>query len=241
LIGWRCESREVGAFVAASCRIAALPHQLATMEYIAAFIDIVLHLDKHLAVLVQAYGVWIYAILFAIIFSETGFVVTPFLPGDSLLFVAGALAALGGMDIAVLIAVLFVAATLGNMLNYQIGRLLGPKVFQWENSRFFNKVALEKTHAFYEKHGGKTLVLSRFLPLFRTFAPFVAGIGAMTYARFTFFNLIGALSWVGLLTLAGYFFGNLPWVQKNLSVVILAIVFISLIPVAVGWWQHRKA
>ena len=136
---------------------------------------------------------------------------------------------------------LFVAATLGNMLNYQIGRLLGPKVFQWENSRFFNKVALEKTHAFYEKHGGKTLVLSRFLPLFRTFAPFVAGIGAMTYARFTFFNLIGAISWVGLLTLAGYFFGNLPWVQKNLSVVILAIVFISLIPVAIGWWQHRKA
>jgi membrane-associated protein len=211
------------------------------MEYIAAFIDIVLHLDKHLAMLVQDYGVWIYAILFAIIFSETGFVVTPFLPGDSLLFVAGALAALGGMDIAVLIAVLFVAATLGNMLNYQIGRLLGPKVFQWENSRFFNKVALEKTHAFYEKHGGKTLVLSRFLPLFRTFAPFVAGIGAMTYARFTFFNLIGAISWVGLLTLAGYFFGNLPWVQKNLSVVILAIVLISLIPVAIGWWQHRKA
>ena len=206
----------------------------------AAFIDVILHLDKHLAVLVQQYGTWIYAILFAIIFSETGFVVTPFLPGDSLLFVAGALAALGGMDIGVLLAVLLAAAALGNMLNYQIGRFLGPKVFQWENSRFFNRAALQKTHAFYEQHGGKTLVISRFLPLFRTFAPFVAGIGAMGYARFTFFNLIGATAWVGALTLAGYFFGNLPWVQKNLSVVILAIIGISLVPVAIGWWQHRK-
>ena len=211
------------------------------MEYIATFIDIVLHLDKHLAVLVQQYGTWIYAILFAIIFSETGFVVTPFLPGDSLLFVAGALAALGGMDIGVLLVVLLAAAALGNMLNYQIGRFFGPRVFQWENSRFFNRAALQKTHAFYERHGGKTLILSRFLPLFRTFAPFVAGIGAMSYARFTFFNLIGAVSWVGALTLAGYFFGNLPWVQKNLSVVILAIIGISLIPVVIGWWQHRKA
>ena len=210
------------------------------MEYLAAFIDIVLHLDKHLAVLVQQYGPWIYAILFTIIFSETGFVVTPFLPGDSLLFVAGALAALGGMDIGVLLAVLIAAAVLGNMLNYQIGRFLGPKVFHWENSRFFNKAALVKTHAFYEKHGGKTLVISRFLPLFRTFAPFVAGIGAMSYARFTFFNLAGAISWVASLSLAGYFFGNLPWVQKNLTAVILGIIAVSMIPVAIGWWQHRK-
>lgn len=210
------------------------------MELIAYFIDIVLHLDKHLAVMVQQYGVWIYAILFAIIFSETGFVVTPFLPGDSLLFVAGALAALGGMDIMILIAVLLAAAALGNTLNYQIGRYLGPKVFQWENSRFFNKAALMKTHLFYETHGGKTLVISRFLPLFRTFAPFVAGIGAMTWARFTFFNLIGAFAWVVSLTLAGYFFGNLPWVQKNLSAVILGIIAISMIPVVIGWWQHRK-
>ena len=210
------------------------------MELLAYFIDIVLHLDKHLAVMVQQYGVWIYAILFAIIFSETGFVVTPFLPGDSLLFVAGALAALGGMDIMILIAVLLAAAAFGNTVNYQIGRYLGPKVFQWENSRFFNKAALLKTHAFYEKHGGKTLVISRFLPLFRTFAPFVAGIGAMTWARFTFFNLIGAFGWVVSLTLAGYFFGNLPWVQKNLSAVILGIIAISLIPVVIGWWQHRK-
>ena len=210
------------------------------MELLAYFIDIVLHLDKHLAVMVQQYGVWIYAILFAIIFSETGFVVTPFLPGDSLLFVAGALAALGGMDIMILIAVLLAAAALGYTLNYQIGRYLGPKVFQWENSRFFNKAALMKTHLFYETHGGKTLVISRFLPLFRTFAPFVAGIGAMTWARFTFFNLIGAFAWVVSLTLAGYFFGNLPWVQKNLSAVILGIIAISMIPVVIGWWQHRK-
>ena len=210
------------------------------MELIAYFIDIVLHLDKHLAVMVQQYGVWIYAILFAIIFSETGFVVTPFLPGDSLLFVAGALAALGGMDIMILIAVLLAAAALGNTLNYQIGRYLGPKVFQWENSRFFNKAALMKTHLFYETHGGKTLVISRFLPLFRTFAPFVAGIGAMTWARFTFFNLIGAFGWVVSLTLAGYFFGNLPWVQRNLSAVIIGIIAISMIPVVIGWWQHRK-
>ncbi|WP_291986855.1 DedA family protein [Candidatus Accumulibacter sp. ACC007] len=211
------------------------------MEYLAYFIDIVLHLDKHLAMLVQQYGQWIYVILFVIIFSETGFVVTPFLPGDSLLFVAGALAAVGGMDLGVLIAVLMAAAILGNTLNYQIGRYLGPKVFHWEQSRFFNRAALDKTHAFYEKHGGKTLVISRFLPLFRTFAPFVAGIGAMTYARFTFFNLVGGITWVGSLTLAGYLFGNLPWIQKNLTLVILAIIAISLVPLFIGWLQHRKA
>ena len=210
------------------------------MDYLAAFVDIVLHLDKYLAMLVQQYGPWIYAILFAIIFSETGFVVTPFLPGDSMLFVAGALAALGGMDLATLIAVLITAAALGNMLNYQIGRFLGPKVFHWENSRFFNKAALEKTHAFYTRHGGKTLIISRFLPLFRTFAPFVAGIGAMSYARFTVFNLAGAISWVVSLTLAGYFFGNLPWVQQNLTAMIVGIVVVSMIPVVVGWLQQRK-
>jgi membrane-associated protein len=210
------------------------------MEYLAGFIDIILHLDKHLTLLVQQYGPWIYAILFVIIFSETGFVVTPFLPGDSLLFVAGAIAALGGMNIGILIAVLTAAAVLGNMLNYQIGRYFGPKVFHWENSRFFNKAALEKTHAFYEKHGGKTLIISRFLPLFRTFAPFVAGIGAMTYARFSMFNLVGAVSWVGSLTLTGYWFGNLPWVQKNLTLVIVGIIVISLVPVFVGWLQHRR-
>jgi len=213
------------------------------MELITLFVDIILHLDKHLAVLVQQYGLWIYAILFAIIFSETGFVVTPFLPGDSLLFVAGALCAVGGpqgMHIITLIGVLFCAATLGNMVNYQVGRYLGPRVFQWENSRFFNKSALEKTHAFYERHGGKTLVISRFLPLFRTFAPFVAGIGAMHYGRFSFYNLVGATAWVVLLSLAGYWFGNLVWVKQNLSLVIVGIIVVSLIPVAVGAWRGRK-
>ena len=207
------------------------------------FMDIVLHLDKHLALLVQQYGLWIYGILFFIVFAETGFVVTPFLPGDSLLFVAGALAAIGegGMDILVLMGVLTVAAVLGNTLNYQIGRFLGPKVFHWENSRFFNKDALVKTHAFYEKHGGKTLVISRFLPLFRTFAPFVAGIGSMTYARFTLFNLVGALAWVVSLCLAGYWLGNLPWVRANLSLIIVGIIAFTLVPIGIGWLKSRSA
>lgn len=213
------------------------------MEFLAQFLDIILHLDKHLALLVQQYGLWIYGILFFIIFAETGFVVTPFLPGDSLLFVAGALAALGegGMDIFVLIGVLAAAAILGNMLNYQIGRFFGPKVFHWENSRFFNRNALIKTHAFYEKHGGKTLVLSRFLPLFRTFAPFVAGIGAMSYAKFTLFNLIGAISWVAALSFAGYWLGNIAWVKANLSLIIIGIVISSLIPLGIGYLKARVA
>lgn len=211
------------------------------MEFIATFIDIVLHLDKHLVVLVQNYGPWVYAILFAIIFSETGFVVTPFLPGDSLLFVAGAVAALGGMDLGMLMLVLSVAAITGNMLNYQIGRYIGPKVFQWENSRFFNREALQKTHAFYEEHGGKTLVISRFLPLFRTFAPFVAGVGAMGYGRFSFFNITGAVLWVVSLTVVGYFFGNLPWIKQNLSLVIVGIIVISLVPVLIGYLKQRRA
>jgi len=213
------------------------------MEYLAQFIDIVLHLDKHLAILVQQYGLWIYGILFFIVFAETGFVVTPFLPGDSLLFVAGALAALGegGMDIFVLMGVLTAAAVLGNTLNYQIGRYFGPKVFHWENSRFFNKDALIKTHAFYEKHGGKTLVISRFLPLFRTFAPFVAGIGSMSYAKFSFFNLIGALAWVVSLCLAGFWLGNFPWVKANLSIIIVGIIVFSLVPVGIGYLKSKAA
>ena len=211
------------------------------MEYLTSFVDIILHLDRHLEGLVQQYGPWIYAILFVIIFSETGFVVTPFLPGDSLLFVAGAVAALGGMDIGILFATLSAAAVLGNMLNYQIGRYFGPRVFQWESSRFFNRAALEKTYVFYEKHGGKTLIVSRFLPLFRTFAPFVAGIGAMNYGRFALFNLVGGVFWVGSLTLAGFWFGNLPWIRANLTLVILAIIVISFIPLLIGWWQQRRA
>ena len=213
------------------------------MELLMQFFDIVLHLDKHLAVLVQQYGLWIYGILFVIIFSETGFVVTPFLPGDSLLFVAGALAAIGegGMDIVVLMGVLSLAAILGNTVNYHVGRYLGPKVFHWENSRFFNRDALVKTHAFYEKHGGKTLIISRFLPLFRTFAPFVAGIGAMSYAKFTLFNLIGAIGWVVSLCLAGYWLGNLPWVKTNLSLIIIGIIISSLIPIGIGYLKSKAA
>ncbi|MBL8448837.1 MAG: DedA family protein [Dechloromonas sp.] len=213
------------------------------MEILAQFLDIVLHLDKHLALLVQQYGLWIYAILFIIIFSETGFVVFPFLPGDSLLFVAGALAAIGegGMDVGVLMAVLSVAAIAGNTVNYQIGRYVGPRVFQWQGSRLFNRDALVKTHAFYEKHGGKTLVISRFLPLFRTFAPFVAGVGEMTYARFTLFNVIGAVSWVVSLCLLGYWFGNFPWIKKNLSLVIIAIIVFSLVPIIIGYVKGRQA
>ena len=213
------------------------------MEYLTQFIDIVLHLDKYLAVLVQQYGLWIYGILFVIIFAETGFVVTPFLPGDSLLFVAGALAALGegGVDIFVLMGALVAAAILGNTVNYHIGRFLGPKVFHWENSRFFNRDALVKTHAFYEKHGGKTLVMSRFLPIFRTFAPFVAGIGAMSYAKFTLFNLIGAVSWVVSLCLAGYWLGNVAWVKQNLSLIIVGILVASVIPIGIGYVKSRAA
>ncbi|AKU13970.1 DedA protein [Azoarcus sp. CIB] len=210
------------------------------MDFLAPLLDIVLHLDKHLEALVSAYGIWIYAILFAVIFSETGFVVTPFLPGDSLLFIAGALAALGNMDISLLILTLTAAAILGNTVNYSIGRYFGPKVFHWENSRLFNKAALMKTHLYYEKHGGKTLVISRFLPLFRTFAPFVAGIGSMSYARFTLFNVIGAVAWVVSLTLAGYWFGNMPWIKQNLTLVIVGIIVLSLLPLVIGALKARS-
>ena len=210
------------------------------MDLLLQFVDIVLHLDKHLAVLVQDYGPWIYAILFVIVFSETGFVVTPFLPGDSLLFVAGALAALGGMDIFLLMGTLIAAAVSGNQVNYHIGRFIGPKVFHWEDSRFFNKAALQKTHAFYEKHGGKAVVISRFLPLFRTFVPFVAGVGTMGYGTFTAFNVAGATLWVVSLSLVGYWFGNEPWVKQNLSAVIVGTIVVSMIPVVIGWWQHRR-
>ena len=211
------------------------------MELLALAWDIAVHLDKHLAVLLAQHGAWVYAILFFIIFAETGFVVTPFLPGDSLLFVAGALAATGGMDIWVLNGTLIAAAVLGNSVNYSIGRYLGPKVFQWENSRFFNKAALMKTHVFYEQHGGKALVLSRFIPILRTFAPFVAGIGAMTYARFQAFNVSGAVLWVASLSVAGYLFGNLPIIKNNLSLVILAIIVVSVMPAAIGYLKHRRA
>ncbi len=211
------------------------------MEFLAQFIDVVLHLDKYLPPLIQEYGLWIYAILFAVIFAETGFVVLPFLPGDSLLFVAGLVWHQSGMDVGMLMAVLAVAAIIGNTTNYAIGRALGPKVFQWPDSRFFNRAALEKTHAFYERHGGKTIVASRFLPLFRTFAPFVAGIGAMNFGRFSLFNITGGLLWVGSLVMAGVLFGNIPVIRNNLSMMVVGIVVVSLIPAAIGWWKHRQA
>ncbi len=204
------------------------------------FIDLVLHLDKHLAVLVQQYGPWIYAILFFIVFAETGFVVVPFLPGDSLLFVAGALAAIGDMALMPLMLSLSLAAVLGNSLNYVIGRWFGHRILAW-NSRLLNRAALEKTHAFFEVHGGKTLVISRFLPLLRTFAPFVAGMGEMGYGRFTFFNVVGGVSWVVSLSLAGYWFGNLPLIKNNLSLVILLIIAVSLLPAIIGYCKARKA
>ena len=211
------------------------------MEYLVVALDIVLHLDAYLAQVVANYGSWIYAVLFAVIFAETGFVVLPFLPGDSLLFVAGALAAVGGMDISVLLVTLSVAAVLGNTTNYALGRYFGPRVFQWPDSRFFSQTALRKTQAFSQRHGGKTIVLSRFLPLFRTFAPFVAGIGAMGWPRFMLFNAAGGVGWVVSLTLAGYWFGNVPIIRNNLTVVVVGVVVVSLLPALVGWWRHRHA
>ena len=211
------------------------------MELLAQFIDIVLHLDKHLEALLAQYGVWLYAILFVIIFAETGLIVTPFLPGDSLLFVAGALAAVSSdsFDINILMALLVTAAILGDGVNYRVGRWFGPKVFRWEDSRFFSRAAFNKAHEFYETHGGKTIVIARFLPFVRTYVPFVAGVAEMTPARFTLFNVVGAFVWVVSLCLAGYWFGNLPWVKSNLTLVILAIIALSLMPMVIAWVRHK--
>ena len=213
------------------------------MELLAQFIDIVLHLDRYLEILLAQYGTWLYVILFLVIFAETGLIVTPFLPGDSLLFVAGALAAssAGSFDINVLMVVLVVAAILGDAVNYRVGRWFGPKVFRWEDSRFFNRAAFDKAHAFYERHGGKTIVIARFLPFVRTYVPFVAGVAEMTPARFTLFNVAGGLLWVVSLCMAGYWFGNLPWVKGNLTLVILAIIGLSLLPLFIAWLRHRLA
>ncbi len=214
------------------------------MELIAQFIDIVLHVDKYLAVLLAEYGTWIYAILFAIVFCETGLVVTPFLPGDSLLFVAGALAATSGgnFDISLLIAVLLTAAILGDNTNYWIGRWAGKRILAWgDTSRFFNRKAFDATHAFYEKHGGKTMLIARFMPFVRTFAPFVAGVAEMNYVRYFLFDLCGAVLWVFSMCLAGYWFGNLPWVRSNLSFIVFGTIALSLLPLALAWLRHRLA
>jgi membrane-associated protein len=201
--------------------------------------DLLVHLDRHLATLLQQYGPWVYLLLFAIIFCETGLVVTPFLPGDSLLFIAGALGAAGGIDVHLLAALLVIAATLGNTVNYSIGYFLGPKVFHWERSRFFNRGALDRAHLFYEKHGGKAIIITRFVPILRTFAPFVAGIARMTYLRFTVYNVAGALAWVVSLLYAGYWFGNVPFVRQNLTTFILGIIALSMMPLVFEYLRHR--
>ena len=211
------------------------------MELVATFWDLLVHLDVHLGALIRDYGVWVYAILFAIVFAETGLVVTPFLPGDSLLFVAGALAALGGIDVHILVLSLVLAAVLGNSTNYAIGRFLGKRLFHDRSSRWLNPAYLDRTHAFYEKHGGKAVVISRFIPIVRTYVPFVAGLGAMGYGRFTMFNVSGAVLWVASLCYAGYFFGNLPWVRQNLTLIIFGIIGVSLLPLAIGAVQARRA
>jgi membrane-associated protein len=211
------------------------------VELITQLVDFVLHIDRHLADLTATYGVWVYAVLFAIVFFETGVVVTPFLPGDSLLFAAGAIAAVPGsaLNVHLLFLLLWVAAVAGDSLNYAIGNRIGPRVFR-ENWRFLNRKHLERTQAFYEKHGGKTIFLARFVPIVRTFAPFVAGIGTMSYRRFLAFNVGGALVWVGLFLYAGYFFGRLPLVRDNFSMVILAIIVLSLVPIGVEVLRARR-
>lgn len=210
------------------------------MEIITAFIDIVLHLDTHLLVLVQQYGVWIYAILFAIIFAETGLVVTPFLPGDSLLFVIGALCGMGSLELQVAMPLLILAAFMGDNTNYWVGRLLGLRLLNHPNQRWIKHEHLEKTHAFYEKHGGKTVIFARFLPIIRTFAPFVAGIGTMNYRLYLMFSIVGGVAWIGSLTLAGYFFGNIQVIKENLTLMILVIIFISFVPAILEFIKHRR-
>jgi len=210
------------------------------MELIEKLIDLVLHLDQHLVELVTQYGSWTYGILFLIIFCETGLVVTPFLPGDSLLFAVGALAATGALDVSSVVILLTAAAIIGDNVNYWIGYTIGPRVFQGESSRFFNRKHLERTHRFYEKYGGKTVILARFIPIVRTFAPFVAGIGRMTYGRFLLYDVPGGVAWISIFVYAGYFFGNIPIVKRNFTLVVFAIVFISLLPAVIEYVQHRR-
>jgi membrane-associated protein len=209
------------------------------VELIENFVELFLHLDKHLNVIIQNYGVWTYLLLFLIIFCETGLVVTPFLPGDSLLFAAGTFAALGSLKVEWLFVLLSGAAIVGDTVNYWIGHYVGPKVFHKEDVRFLNKKYLDRTHDFYEKHGGKTIIIARFIPIIRTFAPFVAGIGKMTYGRFISYNVFGGLAWIAIFLFGGYYFGNLPFVKRNFSLVILAIIFISVLPGVIEFLNQR--
>ncbi len=209
------------------------------MELLTAFIDLVLHLDVHLMALAQRDGAWVYGILFMIIFSETGLVFAPFLPGDSLLFVAGALCGLDALQLQWLMPILMLAAFSGDNTNYWIGRLVGMRLFHRVKGRLLKREHLDKTHEFYEKHGGKTVVIARFMPIIRTFAPFVAGIGAMRYRLFVLYSALGSLIWIASLTLAGYFFGNIPTVKNHLTLIILAVILISFLPALIGFMRHR--
>ena len=209
------------------------------MDLLSGLFDALVHLDKHLLEAVQSYGGWVYLLLFLIVFCETGLVVTPFLPGDSLLFVAGTLAGAGSMNVHLLVVLLIAAAVLGDSVNYAIGRWLGPRVFRRDDSWFFKRAYIERTHAYFDKYGGRTIVIARFIPIIRTYAPFVAGIGRMDYYRFLMFNVGGAVLWVALITYAGYLFGNVPIVKNNLTVVILGIIVLSISPGIVEYLRHR--
>ena len=210
------------------------------MELISTVLDFVLHVDKYLEMFVTHYGAWVYALLFLIIFVETGVVVMPFLPGDSLLFVVGAMCGVGLMNYPLVVGLLFAAAVLGNQSNYTVGRAVGPKVFQWENSRWFNKAAFDQAHAFYERYGGITIIAARFVPFLRTFAPFVAGVAQMTRAKFSFFDVVGGGLWVGGIVTVGYFFGNIPWVKLHLDKIIWAMIVVPGLLVLVGAWRARR-
>lgn len=210
------------------------------MELFAYLIDFIVHVDKHIAAFVQAYGMWVYALLFLIVFVETGLVVMPFLPGDSLLFVVGTLCGAGLMSLPLAIALLLAAAILGDQCNYTIGRHFGPKVFRWEQSRFFNRNAFNAAHMFYERHGGVTIIIARFMPFIRTFAPFVAGVAEMNRSKFTLFNVVGALIWVIGITVVGYLFGNLPFVQQHLQKIIWAMIVIPGLIALYGGWKARR-
>ncbi|MDD8019801.1 MAG: DedA family protein [Acidobacteriota bacterium] len=210
------------------------------MDFIEKFIDILIHVDRYISQFIDQFGLWTYLIIFFVIFAETGFVVTPFLPGDSLLFAAGAIAALGDLNLIGLFLLLSLAAFAGNLSNYWIGYKVGPEIFKKEKSRFFNKNYLDQTHNFYEKHGSITIIIARFMPFIRTFAPFVAGIGKMTYLKFFIYSLVGSVMWVSLFLFGGYYFGNIPVVKENFSLVIIAIIVISLIPAGISFIHSRK-
>jgi membrane-associated protein len=210
------------------------------MDFLTLFMDFILHLDTYIGLAITQYGLWVYLLLFFIIFLETGLVITPFLPGDSLIFAAGAFAALGSLNLALLFLILAAASILGDTANYWIGNKLGPRVFRKKTGRLFKEEYLERAHGFYQKYGSETIFIARFIPIVRTFAPFVAGIGKMSYRKFLAYNVAGGLAWVSLFLFGGFYFGNLPWVRENLTFVILAIILISFVPIFVEYVRHRK-